>query len=521
VAAPLLVALALAVLFLAQAFGASLRHSLTWDEPSFISAGYAYLTRGDFRFNPSHPPLLQVLEAAPLLLMDLHVPPEPWDYWQARSGNAVLGFGHALVFQSGNDPERIAFWSRLPILTLGTLLVVSVYLWGRRLYGPWPAVAGAALCAFCPNLIAHAGLATEDLGCTTLMFLAARSFWLAHRDGGTWRWARCGLVTGFAFVAKYTALLLAPAFVIIAAVSVIGRSGSRTLTSWARALLLVGAFSTLVVAVAYGPQLGWVPYLRGLGLIYGDLRTGYEYYLAGAFSAGGWWYYALAAFVLKVSAATLLLLAFALLLRRKDAREDALFVLLPAGAVLVASFFDGANLGLRRVLPAFPFLYLYAASAAAWAAEPGHPRVWRAAVLVLLGLTAAETVRIYPDHLSFFSAAVGGPLRGPDLLDDSNIDWGQDLPSLAEWQRAHPEVASLRLLYFGSASPRAYGVRAERVRDIRELLEPRPGTYAISVHQLVRLRRLVPRFGPDIDWLRRFRPVGRAGYSIYVYEVPE
>ena len=69
--APLAVAAFVAVVFFAQAFGASLRHSLTWDEPSFISAGYAYLTRGDFRFNPSHPPFLQVMEAAPLLLMDL------------------------------------------------------------------------------------------------------------------------------------------------------------------------------------------------------------------------------------------------------------------------------------------------------------------------------------------------------------------------------------------------------------------------------------------------------------------
>jgi hypothetical protein len=30
-----------------------------------------------------------------------------------------------------------------------------------------------------------------------------------------------------------------------------------------------------------------------------------------------------------------------------------LFVLVPAGAVVVASFFDPANIGLRRILPAF------------------------------------------------------------------------------------------------------------------------------------------------------------------------
>jgi hypothetical protein len=78
----------------------------------------------------------------------------------------------------------------------------------------------------------------------------------------------------------------------------------------------------------------------------------------------------------------------------------------------------------------------------------------------------------------------------------------------------------MRLLYFGSASPRAYGVEAERVAHARELLDPRPGTYAISAHMLVRLRRLVPQLGPDIDWLGRFEPVGRAGHSIYIYDIP-
>jgi hypothetical protein len=519
---PLALAAILAAAFFTQAFGASLRHSLTWDEPSFISAGYAYLTRGDFRFNPSHPPLLQALEAAPLLLMDLRVPPEPWEFWEEKAGNAVLGFGHALIFQSGNDPLRIAFWARLPVLLLAALLVVSVFLWGRRLYGPGPALASATLTAFCPNLIAHAGLATEDLGCTVLMFLATWCLWLAHREGAPWRWLRCGLVTGLAFVAKYTALLLAPAFVVIAVGSLVVRREAGELARWMRGLSIVGATSALVVGIAYGPRLGWIPYLEGVGQIYGDLRSGYEFYLAGSFSEGGWWYYALAAFVFKVSAATLAILALAsvTLLRKGRDREDALFLLVPAAAVVTASFFDGANLGLRRILPAFPFLYLFAGRAVAWAMEPGRGFVRAGLVLVLVAGSVAETLRIYPHHLSFFSAAVGGPLRGPHLLDDSNIDWGQDLPALAAWQRAHPGAPPMRLHYFGSAAPAAYGVQAERIGHIAELLEPRPGTYAISVHSLARLRRLVPLAGPGIDWLNRFEPVGRAGYSIYIYAIP-
>jgi hypothetical protein len=133
--------------------------------------------------------------------------------------------------------------------------------------------------------------------------------------------------------------------------------------------------------------------------------------------------------------------------------------------------------------------------------------------------TAMETVRIYPNHLSYFSAAAGGPLNGPNLLDDSNIDWGQDLPALAEWQRQHPEADVVRLAYFGTAVPEAYGVHATMLEDIRALVDPAPGTYAISVHLLVRLKRLASRGDARLDWLSRYRPVGRAGYSIYIYRV--
>ena len=47
--------------------------------------------------------------------------------------------------------------------------------------------------------------------------------------------------------------------------------------------------------------------------------------------------------------------------------------------------------------------------------------------------------------------------RGARILSDSNIDWGQNLPALADWQRRHPQY-QLMLCYFGSADPRYYGI---------------------------------------------------------------
>ena len=61
--------------------------------------------------------------------------------------------------------------------------------------------------------------------------------------------------------------------------------------------------------------------------------------------------------------------------------------------------------------------------------------------------------------ISFFNLAAGGPNAGFRYLADSNLDWGQGLIALREYEQKHPEE-TLRLAYFGSVDPALYGVRA-------------------------------------------------------------
>src|SRR6516162_4787129 len=49
----------------------ALGETQTWDEGIHISAGFAYLTRGDYRWNPEHPPLAKLMGALPLTLLGL------------------------------------------------------------------------------------------------------------------------------------------------------------------------------------------------------------------------------------------------------------------------------------------------------------------------------------------------------------------------------------------------------------------------------------------------------------------
>jgi hypothetical protein len=509
----LAVAILLALVFFAQGFFGNFRQSLTWDETDFISAGYVYLTQNDFRLNPSHPPLMQELEAFPLLFLNVEAPPYP-SHWLTFM-NPVLAYGENFLFRSGNDARRMGFWGRLPVLILGALLILGIYLWGSRMFGALPALAATAAAAFCPNLIAHSKVATEDLGCTALMFAAVWTFWLGWHKKRMQSWLLCGLVTGLALLSKYTALLLGPIYLVLTAWLLEKRHFEITPMSALKALAIIGCVSFIVVGAGYNFTFDWSKYVSGISKIYSDTNPGYKFYLLGRVSDKPWWYYNLVGLATKVPVATLLLFVIAAaswIYYRKEP-DSSMFLLVPAAFIIGSSFFDKQNLGLRRILPALPFLLLFSAQAFG----EGKNKFRLIVVLILLAWTASEAVSIYPYHLSYFNTIAGGPKRGPFLFDDSNIDWGQDLPALSEWQRSHPESIPLKLKYFGTASPSAYGVDAVEF-DKSDIEYPKPGVYAVSAHILVFFRKCKAVTGADIDWLTKYKPIARAGYSIYIYK---
>lgn len=511
-------AAALAAVFLAQVHFGSLQESLTWDEPVYIAAGYTYIKWGFFHLNPSHPPLLQYLAAFPLIFLDPNVPEDHPALDPTNQANLIVPFATEFIFHSGNDVSAIAYWGRLSRHILGTLLIVGIFLWGKRLYGEGPALLGTAVAAFSPNIIAHSKLATEDLGCTTFMFLSVWAYWRCMHSQRLRPWAFCGLVTGLALASKYTALLLGPIYILLLLAAWYRNPAERRLVRDSLNLGILGLVSVLVVGATYNFSFDYSHYIRGLGEIYQDAVPNYYFYLLGETFRESKWYYFIVAALMKTPLPILLLVGAAAIAAIGDRqhREAQLFLLIPVAVVLGASFLDSANIGLRRILPVFPFLLLFTAQLLVGS----HPRVRTTAAGILLALTIVAAIRIYPHHLSYFNEAVGGPERGPYLLDDSNLDWGQDLPALAEWQRAHPEATPIKLSYHGLADPASYDVSAVRFAPA-EVLKPVPGFYAISAHNLAAFRKSRQLTGSDSDWLDRYEPIARAGYSIYIYRFPQ
>jgi hypothetical protein len=526
-----LVAFLCAVAF-AQAWS-SLRHkSMTFDEATYIPSGYSYVVTGDYRLNPEHPPLMKLLSGIGLLrvrpaLDTTHPTWDSADQW---------GFSRHFFDDADIEIERVVSAARLPTVLVLMLLVIGAYALARELYGPTAGVLAAWLCAFSPNLLAHGRLATNDLGhaafalltvYTTLRFLRRPS------PGGL---ALAGITLGLALLTKYTAVLLLGLVPIWAVALAWSRPATplpasrwldrapdgppRRLLFAAASVTATFAIAALVVSLGYRTPGRVDSYLAGLGVLYTNVNLGIPAYFNGRFHPDGLPYYFIAAFLLKTPSAFLVLLAVRMAdqaARRDIDRDTVLFLAAPALLWLVVISATALPFGVRYILPIYPLAFVYGAGIVA---SPSFRRRGMGLAVAALGLAfAIGSLRAHPHYLPYFNVFAGGPERGIEWLDDSNVDWGQDLPLLAEYldERGIEDAVVAPMAWY---DPALYGVRGRVVgpAEILTLLtdpDAPPGVYAVSAHLLTR-----GRYDPSaaIDPLRDLRPVAILGHSIYVYE---
>jgi hypothetical protein len=128
----------------------------------------------------------------------------------------------------------------------------------------------------------------------------------------------------------------------------------------------------------------------------------------------------------------------------------------------------------------------------------------------------------WPHEIPFFNVAAGGAESGMRLLSDSNLDWGQDLPLLADWHQRHPDVP-LYLAYFGSTDPHYYGIDYLNLpggypfSDVPIVTKSVPGVMAISATYLQGVYD-DGRLDKQLAYLRTQKPREVFGGSIYLFE---
>lgn len=196
--------------------GPAKQDAAVMDELAHIPAGYSYIKYFDYRLNPEHPPLIKALSALPLLFQKINFPTNS-DAWQ-NEVNGQWEIGTQFLYESGNNADKIIFYSRLFPILLTFLLIGFAYFWASELMGKWWALLPAALIAFSPNFLAHGHYVTTDIG-ASLGFLAATYFFLKSVYNPTRKnIIFAGLAFGFAELLKFSTVLLIPLFIAITAI---------------------------------------------------------------------------------------------------------------------------------------------------------------------------------------------------------------------------------------------------------------------------------------------------------------
>ncbi len=527
------------------------RKSATYDEPVLLVSGAWYLHHFDPRVNLENPPLLKAFYALPSLFFSFDPAPPPARVFGSYDMHDGIEYGVGGVFA---QPRALAilFACRIMAVLLALGLGGLLYRTARGHWGRNTALVLLWIYALSPNLIAHARWVTPDMG-ITLFFFATILFWIRFLDRGDWGNALlAGGCLAAALSSKYTGLLLLgilPLQALAAWVRQRGRSAGPWLrrrlgpAAAAAGLALVclaaaygfhGMFPTLAAFPARSPLLGAlrrIPllrslplpiselYLRGFDIVAWNNRPGFPaIFLGRVYPHGGSWpYYYLVVLALKSPLPLLIAWGAALLAWRRRPRSERgrsllLWALPPFVVFLNFSLLAYRQLGLRYILPIWPFAILflgYFVSEILRESRSAPTPAARIAAAALLLWYAGESLAIYPDYLSYFNELAGGCAGGWRYLAASNTDWGQDLPALARWQRRHG-YPKTTVLYYGTAPPAAYGVRSVPWGRL-----PLPDYLAISVTNYYLYYAT-----PLVAYLRiRGHPIARAGGSIHIFRL--
>ena len=267
-------------------------------------------------------------------------------------------------------------------------------------------------------------------------------------------------------------------------------------------------------------------YLYGLA----DVRIMSDFYssylLGRAYPHGVWFYFPLA--IAIKSSVTFLLLwglaVWAIASRKLADWREILFLTIPPTLYLIVAMGSGMNIGVRHILPLYMFLTVLIAGAG-WKIIQ-RDRRWAYAIVVLLLFQSVSTIRVFPSYLAYANELWGGPSQSYHLLNDSNVDWGQQLKATQRYldQRG---VKSCWFAYFadGVVPTDYYGIPCKSLPTVVTLwlnqpTEPPPsidGPVLISAGTLSGFE-----FGPGAinpyEQFQHLKPTAVLDYGVFVFD---
>ncbi|HEX6805266.1 MAG TPA: phospholipid carrier-dependent glycosyltransferase [Terriglobales bacterium] len=541
------------------------RETQTWDEACHIFAGYSYWTHGDFGMNPEHPPLVKLLATLPLLPMSLTAPPHDKVFSKEQD------FTSAEQFVYSNNANAIVFRTRMSAALLTFLLALLLFAATREMFGMVAAFLALILFVFEPNILAHGALVTTDMGMSCFLFATVYAFYRYAKKPSRARLGMLALAAGLALAAKHSGILIFPILVALGLAEVlITRKSLATSTEYpaqhgfrlARALVVAGIAAIMILWASYGfhfhPRTGFdaeprlvsyagrlnhpfqeklitsfarwhllpQPYLYGLADV--GITAGFSHtYLFGKVYPHGQWFYFPAAFLVKTTLPLmifLLLLPVAIVARGARRRRQLWFLTLPPAIYLAVAMSSGMNIGIRHILPIYPFLMMLAGWTAAELVR--YRRRWMYAVALVILFGVVSSLRAFPVYLAYSNELWGGPANTYKYLSDSNVDWGQQLKAVKKYLDSR-HVQNCWFAYFAQvvADPGYYGIPCKPLTTIASVwLQPTidvppslDGPVLISAGVLSGYE-----FGPGplnpYDQFQRMTPTAVIEHGVFVFD---
>jgi hypothetical protein len=468
-------------------------NSATFDEGMHIAAGHRYWECGDYAINPEHPPLLKLIAAAPLCRWHLDVYSSPCGR-SVTNNMQLIAIGYRLM--NGPSADQILAKARKAAMLFPMLLLVTVFSAARAWFGPLAAGCAVILTVFEPNLTAHGPLVATDMAVATTTFAT-----VFFADGyllkpSVLRLLLLAFPLGLALASKHTAVFV-PLIVLFQFLahywftrsSLPQPSFVRLLASWLAATVIAvfllwstyqfrysalpghaQAFEipkaledsekseTLIGHAILGiTRFHLLPESYVAGLLYVMQNSTRPSYIFGRrYETGVWFYFPITVLVkTPLTILLLVLLAVASPGQWQKHKREIVIVVIPIAVFLLSAMGSKINLGVRHILPIYPFLIVLAASAIAYYAIRS-----RAAVLVCAALLIFQVVsyaRSFPNEIAYANEAWGGPQHLYKYLGDSNVDWGQALYRIKDYISAR-EISDCWIAWFGARKPSVQGL---------------------------------------------------------------
>lgn len=437
------------------------KESRVFDEHLFINAGYQFLTKKDFTADPYNPPLAREITSFPLL------------------------FNINLI----NDP--FLFWPRLMVVFFSLGLSFLLYKWSSKLWGKKAGLISLILLLLTPEILAHSHLVLTDLLTAFFLFLTYFLFdkyFIQKKNPGKKEKVIFFISLGFSLAVRTVNLfLLAPLFIYY--FFFLRKEKLLTVKDFALGVVLVITviwstyFFTLEPVLGYrtDPNREAFSFIKAhpglsfllekpipLGSYISTYKSNYIFlktdklpkYAAfmGKEIGRGPGYFTLLVFLLKTPIPLLIIFGYPLLKKEKNETEK--FLKTTSLLILSEILFLGTDIRIRYFLCLYPLFTILGGRTIVDFNNKTRTKTLLTGLIVWL---AISTFSSYPHFLTYFNEIVGKE-NGYKIVVDSNLDWGQGLPSLKKYLENN-NIKDYQLAYFGSANPEDYGLSYERIKD--------------------------------------------------------